>query len=133
MKWLHLCQLSICWFRMEKHEWRSTSSQAKVLGTIISIAGAFVVTFYKGPTILRLPHQLLSSPQRNWVLGGLLLAVDAFLNSAWYVMQVRILNPCYRLWQQWYWNGEWSCCTVHWLSIICKSCRPWFWKSSRQY
>ncbi|TYG83478.1 hypothetical protein ES288_D01G170800v1 [Gossypium darwinii] len=68
--------------RMEKHEWRSTSSQAKVLGTTISILGAFVVTFYKGPTILRLPHQLLSSPQINWVLGGLLLAVEAFINSA---------------------------------------------------
>ncbi|TYH31273.1 hypothetical protein ES288_A01G160700v1 [Gossypium darwinii] len=73
--------------RMEKHEWRSTSSQAKVLGTTISIAGAFVVTFYKGPTILRLPHQLLSSPQINWILGGLLLAVEAFINSAWYVIQ----------------------------------------------
>ncbi|XP_052884702.1 WAT1-related protein At5g40240-like isoform X2 [Gossypium arboreum] len=73
--------------RMEKHKWRSTSSQAKVLGTTISIAGAFVVTFYKGPTILRLPHQLLSSPQINWILGGLLLAVEAFINSAWYVIQ----------------------------------------------
>ncbi|KAG8503249.1 hypothetical protein CXB51_001182 [Gossypium anomalum] len=78
--------------RMEQHEWRSTSSQAKVLGTTISIAGAFVVTFYKGPTILRLPHQLLSSPQINWVLGGLLLAVEAFINSAWYVIQAMVLK-----------------------------------------
>ncbi|KAB2045386.1 hypothetical protein ES319_D01G157800v1 [Gossypium barbadense] len=78
--------------RMEKHEWRSTSSQAKVLGTTISILGAFVVTFYKGPTILRLPHQLLSSPQINWVLGGLLLAVEAFINSAWYVIQTLVLK-----------------------------------------
>ncbi|XVE92477.1 hypothetical protein REPUB_Repub01dG0100400 [Reevesia pubescens] len=81
--------------RMEKLEWRSTSSQAKVLGTIISITGAFVVTFYKGPTILSLstqslvvlPLQLLSSPQLNWVLGGLLLAAEAFINSAWYIIQ----------------------------------------------
>ncbi|KAA3466115.1 WAT1-related protein [Gossypium australe] len=77
---------------MEKHEWRSTSGQAKVLGTTISIAGAFVVTFYKGPTILRLTHQLLSSAQINWVLGGLLLAVEAFINSAWYVIQTMVLK-----------------------------------------
>ncbi|XWS34846.1 hypothetical protein CRYUN_Cryun21dG0072100 [Craigia yunnanensis] len=83
--------------RMEKQEWRSTSSQAKVLGTIISITGAFVVTFYKGPTILStqslvVPHELLSSPQLNWVLGGLLLAVEAFINSAWYIIQTLVLK-----------------------------------------
>ncbi|XVE92476.1 hypothetical protein REPUB_Repub01dG0100400 [Reevesia pubescens] len=86
--------------RMEKLEWRSTSSQAKVLGTIISITGAFVVTFYKGPTILSLstqslvvlPLQLLSSPQLNWVLGGLLLAAEAFINSAWYIIQTLVLK-----------------------------------------
>ena len=88
---------------MEKQEWRSTSSQAKVLGTIISITGAFVLTFYKGPTILStqslvvLPHQLLSSPQLNWVLGALLLAVEAFINSAWYIIQVRLLGLSYNL------------------------------------
>ncbi|XP_022726180.1 WAT1-related protein At5g40240-like isoform X4 [Durio zibethinus] len=80
-------------FRMEQLEWRSTSSQAKFLGTVISITGAFVVTFYKGPIILStqslvvLPHQLLFSPQLNWVLGGLLLAAEAFINSAWYIIQ----------------------------------------------
>ncbi|XP_017970139.1 PREDICTED: WAT1-related protein At5g40240 isoform X2 [Theobroma cacao] len=82
--------------RMEKLKWRSISSQSKVLGTVISITGAFVVTLYKGPTILStqslvvLPHQLLSSPQLNWVLGGLLLAAEALINSAWYIIQAII-------------------------------------------
>lgn len=82
---------------MEKLKWRSISSQSKVLGTVISITGAFVVTLYKGPTILStqslvvLPHQLLSSPQLNWVLGGLLLAAEALINSAWYIIQVSLL------------------------------------------
>ncbi|XP_022726178.1 WAT1-related protein At5g40240-like isoform X2 [Durio zibethinus] len=85
-------------FRMEQLEWRSTSSQAKFLGTVISITGAFVVTFYKGPIILStqslvvLPHQLLFSPQLNWVLGGLLLAAEAFINSAWYIIQTLVLK-----------------------------------------
>ncbi|XWS63634.1 hypothetical protein CRYUN_Cryun06bG0117700 [Craigia yunnanensis] len=84
--------------RMEKLEWRSTSSQAKFLGTAISITGAFVVTFYKGPIILStqsilvLPHQLLFSPQLNWVLGGLLLAAEAFIISAWYIIQTLVLK-----------------------------------------
>ncbi|KAG7033134.1 WAT1-related protein, partial [Cucurbita argyrosperma subsp. argyrosperma] len=34
---------------MEKVVMKSSSSQAKVMGTIISISGAFVVTLYKGP------------------------------------------------------------------------------------
>ncbi|GMI87791.1 Usually multiple acids move in and out Transporters 40 [Hibiscus trionum] len=78
--------------RMEKLEWRSASSQAKVLGTIISITGAFVITFYKGPTILRLSHQLLFSSQLQWVLGGLLLAIEAFMTSAWYIIQAMVLK-----------------------------------------
>ncbi|KAK8625501.1 hypothetical protein V6N13_090372 [Hibiscus sabdariffa] len=78
--------------RMEKLESRSTSSRAKVLGTIISITGAFVVTFYKGPTILGLSHQLLSSPQIKWILGGLLLAIEAFMTSAWYIIQAMVMK-----------------------------------------
>ncbi|KAH9742048.1 WAT1-related protein [Citrus sinensis] len=38
-------------FRMEKVACRKASSQAKVLGTIVSVAGAFIVTLYKGPRI----------------------------------------------------------------------------------
>ncbi|KAG7016175.1 WAT1-related protein, partial [Cucurbita argyrosperma subsp. argyrosperma] len=60
-------------FRMEKVVLRRHSSQAKVMGTIISISGAFVVTLYKGPrimlssapTALSLHHPLPSS-HSNW-------------------------------------------------------------------
>ncbi|XVE75090.1 hypothetical protein DITRI_Ditri12bG0068900 [Diplodiscus trichospermus] len=85
--------------RMEQLEWRRKSSQAKILGTVISITGAFVVTFYKGPIILSTqspvvlqPHQLFFSPQLNWVLGGLLLAAEAFIISAWYIIQTLVLK-----------------------------------------
>ncbi|KAJ4711150.1 WAT1-related protein [Melia azedarach] len=87
-------------FRMEKLNWRSKSSQAKSLGTLVSIAGAFVVTFYEGPTIIRrltatdttsLDEQLLS-PQSNWILGGFFLAIEAFLLSAWYILQALVLK-----------------------------------------
>jgi len=78
--------------------WKSSSSQAKVVGTIASILGALVIILYKGPTILCShspasfvhPHQLvfLLSQQLNWVLGGFLLAAEAFLLSLWFIIQV---------------------------------------------
>ncbi|KAJ4711148.1 WAT1-related protein [Melia azedarach] len=48
-------------FRMEKLNWKSKSSQAKSLGTLLSIAGAFVVTYYKGRAIIlkRFPAVLI--------------------------------------------------------------------------
>ncbi|XP_062159600.1 WAT1-related protein At5g40240-like isoform X2 [Alnus glutinosa] len=81
-------------FRMEKLEWSSSSSQAKLLGTIVSITGASVVTFYKGPPIMMTPSssQLLLSPQSSWILGGILLTADAFSYSAWYIVQASILK-----------------------------------------
>ncbi len=76
--------------RIEKLEWSSSSSQAKLLGTIVSITGASVVTFNKGPPIMMTPSssQLLLSPQSSWILGGILLTADAFSYSAWYIVQV---------------------------------------------
>ncbi|KAL3750999.1 hypothetical protein ACJRO7_011904 [Eucalyptus globulus] len=74
--------------RMEKLNWKGSSSQAKLVGTVASILGALVITLYKGPTILRLPslpsfvhpRHLVSllSRQLNWVLGGFLLTAEAF-------------------------------------------------------
>ncbi|KAJ0037708.1 hypothetical protein Pint_23046 [Pistacia integerrima] len=80
---------------MEKVKWISKSGQAKSLGTLVSIAGAFVVTFYKGPPVIKTIslHSVLSlvpllSPQySSWILGGIFLADDAFLISGWYILQ----------------------------------------------
>ncbi|GKV22829.1 hypothetical protein SLEP1_g32651 [Rubroshorea leprosula] len=85
-------------FRMEKLDWKSRSSQAKTLGTLTSIAGAFVVTFYKGPKMtgtqsFTAPTSLLLfSPQLKWILGALLLATEAFMTSVWYILQAMILR-----------------------------------------
>ena len=76
----------------------STSSQAKLVGTIVSISGALVVVLYTGPALIKslspsaaLDHLalIISSPKSNqWVLGGLLLAADYLLLSVWYILQV---------------------------------------------
>ncbi|XP_061348138.1 WAT1-related protein At3g28050-like [Gastrolobium bilobum] len=85
-------------FRMEQLNWRSSSSLAKSLGTIVSIAGAFVVTLYKGPTLLmglsplNSFQQLVFSQDSNWVLGGLFLAASCVTASAFIIVQASILK-----------------------------------------
>ncbi|KAK3033555.1 hypothetical protein RJ639_032403 [Escallonia herrerae] len=86
-------------FRMEKLEVRSFSSQAKIIGTIVSISGATIVVLYKGPIILKtssqasiLFDQTLKSSESNWVIGGLLLIVDYLLLSAWYILQAQTVT-----------------------------------------
>ncbi|KAJ4711153.1 WAT1-related protein [Melia azedarach] len=84
-------------FRMEKLDWRSSGSLAKLVGTIVLITGAFVITYYKGPPLLMAssPQNLspqLFLPQSNWVIGGLLLAIDCVSGSAWLIVQASILK-----------------------------------------
>lgn len=77
--------------RMEKVAMRSSSSQAKVLGAIVSISGAFVVTLYKGPKIIPIPSLSLHHPQSSnsdRILGGLFLTTEYILVPMWYIVQV---------------------------------------------
>ncbi|CAL1357978.1 unnamed protein product [Linum trigynum] len=87
--------------RMEKVIVRRRSSQAKVLGTAVSIAGAFVVTLYKGAPIIKaslssstvqLNQSLASSPTQNWVLGGFFLTCEYLLVPSWYIVQTQIMK-----------------------------------------
>ncbi|XP_065860985.1 WAT1-related protein At3g28050-like [Euphorbia lathyris] len=82
-------------FRLEKLDLRTSSAVAKSIGTIVSIGGAFIMTYYRGPPVVMTPlnssHQLLLQFS-NWVIGGLLLAVDSLLTSAWVIIQAFILK-----------------------------------------
>uniref|UniRef100_A0A1J3E2J0 WAT1-related protein n=1 Tax=Noccaea caerulescens TaxID=107243 RepID=A0A1J3E2J0_NOCCA len=90
-------------FRMEKLVLRSSASQAKIIGTIVSISGALVIVLYKGPKLLAPAsftpspptislHQLLTSSKSSWIIGGLLLASQFFLISVWYILQTRVME-----------------------------------------
>ncbi|CAI0455647.1 unnamed protein product [Linum tenue] len=92
--------------RMERVAIRRSSSQAKILGTIVAIAGAFVVTLYKGPPIfasespsptkLNYQSSLLQSStattQGHWVLGGMCLTVKYILDPLWYIVVTQIMK-----------------------------------------
>ncbi|XP_042021557.1 WAT1-related protein At3g28050-like [Salvia splendens] len=87
-------------FRMEKVELSSRTSRAKLAGTIISISGAFVVTFYKGPTINdsfspsppSLHQLVLESPRSDWIIGSLFLTVEYMLVPVWYILVTHIMK-----------------------------------------
>ncbi|KAG8366181.1 hypothetical protein BUALT_Bualt17G0049900 [Buddleja alternifolia] len=84
-------------FRMEGLNLRKSSGISKSLGTLVSIAGASIVTLYKGPAImnktLNLSSSALVSPShQNWILGGILLAIAAFSTAAWSIVQTSILK-----------------------------------------
>ncbi|KAJ4848505.1 hypothetical protein Tsubulata_047760, partial [Turnera subulata] len=85
---------------MERLVLRSSSTQAKIMGTVVSISGALVVTLYKGPIVWPTPsgtqsislHQSLASSHSNWVIGGLLLATDYVVWSILFVVQKQIME-----------------------------------------
>lgn len=85
---------------MEKLSLRSLSSQAKIVGTMVSITGALVVILYSGPVLITM-HATQKSPavtisfdrstvssESNWIIGGVLLAASYVMVSIWYIYQV---------------------------------------------
>lgn len=84
---------------MERIVLKSSASQAKVIGTIVSISGALVIVLYKGPKLLSSAsltsseatvslYQDLTSFDSSWIIGGVLLVTQYLLVSLWYILQV---------------------------------------------
>ncbi|CAA2982084.1 WAT1-related At5g40240-like [Olea europaea subsp. europaea] len=91
-------------FRMEKLSLRSLSSQAKIVGTMVSITGALVVILYSGPVLITM-HATQKSPavtisfdrstvssESNWIIGGVLLAASYVMVSIWYIYQAKVVK-----------------------------------------
>jgi len=78
---------------MEKLDLNLRSCQAKTMGTVVSIAGALIITLYKGFAVTSsvMPNNLfLPSQQSQWLLGGFLLATSTFCGSLSLVIQVKL-------------------------------------------
>lgn len=81
--------------RKKYANFRSSAMLFQVMGTLISIMGAAVSEFFKGPLIRHSSHQLrhakqffvFSSAPEFWILGGVLLAAASFSVSLWNFMQ----------------------------------------------
>lgn len=79
--------------RLEPLDAKSTTGIAKIMGTIVSLAGAMTMTLYKGPVL----KNLWSAPihidghtviHKNWLKGSLLAGASCVTWSIWYIMQV---------------------------------------------
>ncbi|MFS8031583.1 putative EamA domain-containing protein [Helianthus anomalus] len=84
-------------FRMEVINIKHLTTQAKFIGTVVSIAGAIIMTLYQGPPIIssqlksNISNNLLG-PSSNWVLGGILLIIDAIFASMYIISQAIVLK-----------------------------------------
>lgn len=88
---------------------KCNSGRAKVLGTLVCIAGAAILTLYKGvplfdhskstSTQTMLDHGIKMSSTRNkerWTIGSIALVAGTLLWSSWFLVQSNIskLYPC---------------------------------------
>ncbi|CAJ2647610.1 unnamed protein product [Trifolium pratense] len=86
--------------RMENLNLKQHSSQAKIIGTMVSIAGALTVTLYKGIQLIsdtfRIKEigasQIYMTGTSNWIIGAFLLATASFCLSVLFIVQTWIIR-----------------------------------------
>ncbi|XP_051143242.1 WAT1-related protein At4g30420-like [Andrographis paniculata] len=80
-------------FGLEKVNWRSVRSGAKVVGTVLCVGGAAAMALLKGPKLLNTTNNfllLLSGPEDTWLLGCSFLFGSAFCWSLWLILQAHV-------------------------------------------
>ncbi|XP_062077143.1 protein WALLS ARE THIN 1-like [Humulus lupulus] len=90
-------------FRFEHVNLSRRDGKAKVIGTVASVAGATLMTLYKGPTIYKPSttttldqfSQLSSMgdvKEKNWTFGCICLIIHCLSWSGWIVLQAPVLK-----------------------------------------
>ncbi|WRX10555.1 EamA domain - like 10 [Theobroma cacao] len=89
-------------FGLEKVDIRNKAGGAKVFGTLVCIAGAMVLTLYRGKTlvksnsratthIINYANTMISTKKKErWAIGSILLTVGCIFWSSWFLLQARI-------------------------------------------
>lgn len=95
-----------CFSRIEKVRLNRKDGISKVIGTILCVSGASVITLYQGPTIYSptpAPHLNRPTPTpmfvslgdangKNWTLGCIYLIGHCLSWSGWLVLQAPVLK-----------------------------------------
>ncbi|GLT84875.1 hypothetical protein SLE2022_030850 [Rubroshorea leprosula] len=95
-------------FGLEKVNIRTNAGRAKVLGTLICVVGAMILTLYKGlplgspqsgaTTAVTGQGNMTDSTKKTekWTIGSLFLTASCILWSSWFLLQARIGKkyPC---------------------------------------
>ncbi|KAJ1404535.1 EamA domain [Sesbania bispinosa] len=90
--------------RMEKVDIRKVRCQAKVIGTVVTVAGAMLMTLYKGQVINFLGSQYMHHPrnyvpenttdsaEKDWVKGSILLIIATLAWASFFILQAVTLR-----------------------------------------
>lgn len=87
---------------MEKIDMKRVRCQAKVVGTVVTVAGAMVMTLYKGPIMemvwtKHIHHHhsaataATTSSDKDWLLGSIFVIIATLAWASLFVLQVIII------------------------------------------
>lgn len=83
--------------RLEVLDIRNPRGMAKIIGTLVSLAGVTIMTLYKGHAIVNIWHPLLhiqrnTTIHENWLKGSVLTVASCISWSLFYIMQAFTLK-----------------------------------------
>ncbi|XP_042433865.1 WAT1-related protein At1g21890-like [Zingiber officinale] len=85
--------------RMEKVDVKKRHSQAKIIGTLVTVVGALVMILYKGPIVEfiwtrgRSHHtEVASQDETHWLIGTFMLLFSCFCWSLFFILQSNTLK-----------------------------------------
>ncbi|KVI05606.1 Drug/metabolite transporter [Cynara cardunculus var. scolymus] len=84
-------------FGIERFDYGGWALWAKIIGTLVSVVGAIIVTVYTGPAIITsslssITPQHLLGQSSDWILGGVLMLIDSVLAAFFIIAQALILK-----------------------------------------
>nr|GMD52856.1 WAT1-related protein At2g39510-like [Ipomoea batatas] len=92
--------MALALLELEKVKMRKLHSQAKILGTIVTIGGAMIMTLVKGPNIglpwtkhtHHIQTQTTLHSQQDFIKGAVMVATGCFCWASFYILQANTLK-----------------------------------------